>query len=499
VTPAGRARTVVAVGLALGLVLRAAAVRVAPTWGYVPDHLDNMAWATWARTHGPYAIYDMRPERVPLLLETSAGTVVQYAPHAFNHPPLAAYVSWARGALWHALDDRVRWMSAPPPPRAALEGRAPPPPLELRTVNTRLARAVDAAPALVSDAVLGLGVARLVGVLGAGTLAAAAGFALTFAAPAVVLDGTLWGQSDGWLAALLVWALAWWLAGRYTPAGAAYGLALATKPQAILFLPVLGYAFLAVRWGAGGSWPAVRRALGAVPAALGVLALAAVPFMAHDARAGTGAWRWVERAYLGTIGADEYAYTTMNAFNVWWLDFVAARPWEPGVAWWPRLDSRTRLRGGPTKDAVGAALLLVGLALSGALCAARGRFGRVSCVAFAFAALLAAFLFPTRVHERYVYYAIPFVTALAAHGRAWRGPWALVTLVCAAEMVSHLWVVPTRASFVASGAAAVAALVALGWAWGVVAWGPRARAVSERPGPASARRPRARRPSSSAG
>ena len=32
---------------------------------------------------------------------------------------------------------------------------------------------------------------------------------------------------------------------------------------------------------------------------------------------------------------------------------------------------------------------------------------------FAFVVLLSAFLLPTRVHERYVYYCIPFVTALA--------------------------------------------------------------------------------------
>src|SRR5262249_48249918 len=117
-----------------------------------------------------------------------------------NYPPFSAFVFWAKGMLWRALDRDARTVPAPAVLRPLLEGEGLPTTLELRTVDTRLARAVDAAPSLVFEILLALGVARLARRLGAdGALA----FVLVFAAPAVVLDAALWGQSDAWIAAML--------------------------------------------------------------------------------------------------------------------------------------------------------------------------------------------------------------------------------------------------------------------------------------------------------
>jgi hypothetical protein len=483
---ARRARTILVVGIALGVILRLAALWVAPRFGYLPDHLDGMAWATWARTQGAETIYDMQPELVPLLqvaVDPQSGqpaTYFAFAPHAYNYPPFSAWVFWVKGALWHALDPDARTVPAPATLRSALEAHGLPTTLRLRTANTRLARTIDALPSFAFDLVLAFGVVELVRVLWRARpedAAGALGFALVFASPVVVLDGALWGQSDSWIASMLVWCLAWWLRGAYVAAGAVYGLALVTKPQAILFAPVLAFALLALRYRRGGSWSQVSTGLRAVPAAVVVVAAVAAPFMLHDARSGAGAWRWFERSYLGTIGADEYAYTTLNAFNLWWLDLLARRPSEE--SWWRLLDSRAPSLIGLSKDATGAVLLGLAICAGAVQCARRLRWTETACVVFAFVVLLAAFLLPTRVHERYVYYCMPFVTALAVGRPAWRVIWVTMSVVATAEMLSHLFVSASAESFVVSGTAAIGAVMMLPWSYGVLLLNPRTEDESE--------------------
>lgn len=473
---ARRARAVLVTAIVLGVALRAAAVWTAPRLGYLQDHLDWMAWGSWARAHGTFAIYDMEPELVPLHnVATDPNTQLPanylvFAPHAFNNPPFSALVYWLKGVLWHALNPSVRVIPVPPALQDLFARRGLPMTVEFPTVNTRLARAVDAVPSTMFDVVMALGVMQLARLLAPrASMAAAAGFALGFASPVMILDATFWGQSDSWITSMLVWCLVWWLRGRYVAAGAAYGLALVTKPQAILFAPVLAYAMLALRWRRGGSWREVSAALSAIPAALLVVAAVAAPFMVHDARAGAGAWRWVERGYIGPITTEDYAYTTLNAFNVWWLDLVAMRP--SMADWWRLLDSRAPSLVGLSKDATGNVLLALSIAFGAVLCARRLRWSRTSCVAFAFLVLLSAFLLPTRVHERYVYYCIPFVAALAVERRAWRLVLVAMSLVGTVEMLSHLFVSATPESFAVSGTVALIAVAMLPWSYGVIAQG----------------------------
>jgi hypothetical protein len=468
--PARRTRRILVAALMVGLAFRAAAVWVAPRLGYLNDHRDFMAWATWAATHGATTIYDMQPELVPLRLVAidpntrQPANYMVFAPHAFNYPPFSAWMFWLKGVLLRVLDGAAPTIPVPPALRASFERAGLPPAVEFRTIGTRLTWAIDALPSFAFDVALALGVMALVRVLrGArpADAAAAAGFALVFVSPAVFLDGAFWGQSDSWISSMLVWCLVWWLRERWILAGAAYGLALVTKPQAILFAPLLAFAFVALRLRPGGSWGGAARALRAVPAAAVVVLAIAAPFMVHDARSGAGAWRWLERSWLGTIGSDEYAYTTLNAFNLWWLDLVAQRPTSDD--WWRLLDSRLPSLLGPSKDATGALLLGLALVAGAAACARRLRWGAASCVTFAFLVLLSAFLLPTRVHERYVYYCIPFVTALAADRRAWWPILGVITVVGTAEMVSHLFVSAAPGSLAATGITALAAVSMLPW------------------------------------
>ena len=482
-TARARARWVVGAALVAGIALRVAAVWVAPRFGYLPDHRDFLAWGSWAAAQGAPAIYDMEPELVPLRLVAidpntrQPANYMVFAPHGFNYPPFSAWVYWTKGVLFHAVEPSPPAIPVPVALRAAFERHGLPPTVEFRTINTRLTWAVDALPSFAFDLVLALGVLALVRVLrraGPDDVAGPAAFALVLVSPVVFLDGALWGQSDSWVTSMLVWCLVWWLRERWVLAGMAYGLALVTKPQAILFAPVLAYAFLALRFRPGGSWGRMAAALWAVPAALFVVAVVAAPFMVHDAWAGAGAWRWFQRSWVGTIGSDEYAYTTLNAFNLWWLDLVRQRPATDD--WWGLLDSHAPVALGLSKDTAGA--LLLGLALLGGAvaCARRLRWSHASCVAFAFVVLLSAFLLPTRVHERYVYYCVPLVTALAVHRRAWLPVWATMTAVGTAEMLSHLFVSAAPASLALSGLLAAAAVCMLPWALVALAVDPVERA-----------------------
>ena len=475
---AHRAQALIVAGIGLGLALRLAALWAAPRFGYVPDHRDSMAWSSWAATHGVQTIYDMEPALVPLRQVATdphtnlPATYLVLAPHAYNYPPFSAWMFWLKGKLWHALDSDVRTIPVPPGLRDAFERHGFPMTVRFPTVNTYLARAIDAAPSFFFDVVLAVGVLRLVRVLRRArpeALAGAAGFALVLASPVVILDAGLWGQSDSWIASMLVWCLVWLLQGRWVAAGAVYGLALTTKPQAILFAPVVAFGLLALRYRRGGSWKQVASALRGIPAAALVVAAVAAPFMAHDAQSGAGAWRWFQRSYLGTIGSEEYAYTTLNAFNLWWLDLVAQRPSD--ASWWRLLDSHAPSLIRLSKDAAGALLLVLAIGAGAVECARRLHWSDTACVKFAFVVLLSAFLLPTRVHERYVYYCIPFVTALAVDRRAWR--WVLVAMsaVGTAEMLSHLFVSASPESFAVSGTAALVAVAVLPWSYGVIAQG----------------------------
>lgn len=431
----------IAIGLLTlaGLIARALALGFAPQGSYLPDHLDNMAWSDYAVTHGPHRIYDF-PDNVGIAVRVrdprsgAASVIGVPVPHRCNYPPASAYIFWLQGALWHALDSDV--VRAPVPP--AFRGRLGVEAVESRVIDTPTARFVQALPSMVFDVALAIAVAAVVGALAprgsAGTRRIAA-YGLTLLAPPVFLDSAFWNQTDSWIATLHVatlWAL---LVRRYTLAGALFGLALVIKPQAILLVPVLGYIGLAL--GCGGDRRGAAVALGkSSAAALGAVLLTTLPFMIADAGDPQGPLRWIERSYRDTIGAEAYQRTTFNAFNVWWLHLLAQEPGAglPG-------SREPLLSAGPTRSMAGL-VALGGTILVGAALALR-RYGwtQPGWLVVAYLTMLAAFTLPTGVHERYVYYCIPFLIALGClDAWRWAAPLAALLLVGTFEMTSFRWV-----------------------------------------------------------
>ncbi|MGN0478877.1 MAG: phospholipid carrier-dependent glycosyltransferase [Hominenteromicrobium sp.] len=121
--------------------------------------------------------------------------------------------------------------------------------------------------------------------------------------PAVILNSAVWGQADSFCALLLLLTLLllWY---NHTPAAAMlYGLGVLSKPQMLIFAPVLIFWVIRRR-----DWK--NLILGPV-LALGVILLLSTPFIKD--------WDYGKliEIYTGTI--DYYAYYTINAYNLWAL------------------------------------------------------------------------------------------------------------------------------------------------------------------------------------
>ena len=157
--------------------------------------------------------------------------------------------------------------------------------------------------------------------------------------PAVILNSAVWGQADSFCALLLLLTLLllWY---NHTPAAALlYGVGVLSKPQMLIFAPVLIFWVIRRR-----DWKSLI--LGPI-LALGVILLLSTPFIKD--------WNYLKllEIYTGTI--DYYAYYTINAYNLWalfgmnWSALPENSPWlQFGVplavllAGWLMLKSRHR-------------------------------------------------------------------------------------------------------------------------------------------------------------
>lgn len=407
--PSWRRGSVLAVAFA-GLLLRLALALAAPRWGFVGDHVANLMWGMAAADHGITNVYRIANGDLPSVTGTMVGDdgrriTGQVPPEQIglpNHPPLTIALYDAQARLLRAFA----------------------PGAVLNTAPTRLLIAVTQMPFdVLLAAAVGLLAATVSGAA-AGRLAAA--FAWLF--PPFALNSAFWGQVDTVFLAPAVLAVALLLRGRWAGGGALWGLAALLKPQALLLGPVVLFAALA-------SLPPPRRratrvvlarlARFAAGAALVVVALS-LPWTLR------GGLDWFERCYAGNI-LQAYPLTTLKAFNVWYLDALRLDA-IPALV----LDSHAPLLG-VAKDTWGRALLLAGLAAAAALAWRRVGPGREGTVVFAALWLWSALIWPTRVHERYIIYALPFVLALAACRRRWMSIALVLLVVGSAEHTWRTW------------------------------------------------------------
>jgi hypothetical protein len=129
---------------------------------------------------------------------------------------------------------------------------------------------------------------------------------------------------------------------------------------------------------------------------------------------------------------EQYPYTTTMAFNLWWLEGAAAE--GPGKL----RDSRAEVAG-MSKDTIGRLLFAAGMVAGIALSIRRFGWGPTAWVAAAFLVTLAAFVLPTRVKARYIYYCLPFAIVMGIRFRPWLPVLAGVLVVATFELTWSLW------------------------------------------------------------
>jgi Gpi18-like mannosyltransferase len=232
--------------------------------------------------------------------------------------------------------------------------------------------------------------------------------------PAMIMDSTVWGQVDVIPAVLVLASLMLLFTGTRsltteTAAFVLLGLAAATKPQSAFVVPVMLYA-LCRRHLRKALWEGRLRHLLRVvvpPAAsIGVWLLTALPF-------GFGAVGLL-KFYRGA--ASEYEVTSAFAFNLWG-SVAFLRPDSPAV---------TTIDGVPVKGGavelffipalhLGTVLLAVGALVilwSAHRAIQRGAGEALVLTVAAAATSLLAFTVLTRMHERYMFYALAFLAPL---------------------------------------------------------------------------------------
>lgn len=212
--------------------------------------------------------------------------------------------------------------------------------------------------------------------------------------PAVIVNSAAWGQVDAVFMAIVLCAMALLVRGRLPQSTAVFALALLIKPQALLFGPLLLVA--AVR---RKSW----KTFGAcVLYGLPVFLLPAIPFVWRM----PGGLLWLKELYFGTL--SQYPYASLNAYN---LHALLGGNWQSV--------NDTVL--GITHTAWSIVGIGAGAAFSIYLYARSRSDDRLHVIGFLWMFVL--FMATVKMHERYLFYAMPMALTAWLHTRDRRLLW----------------------------------------------------------------------------
>ena len=441
----------------------------APQHGFLGDHLDNIGMGLTAEHYGVTKVYSVAQTANVVVFGKwywPGGSVTvepRQAPRVANYPPLGLTVFWLNSKLLGLPHDVARVELVCPKcaarqsltmnltanyeptlcPRcrsAYMQYHVDP----ALVVNTVASRAIMSIPSLLAEAALAAGL-FLLGQLLFGKKVGLIAAAVCWLFPPLAMDTSYWGQTDSWMLAVTVWFLYLMLRERWISAGLCIAVACLLKPQGVLLGPIAVFAALVLARSAGNvlQTAAIRLGKMAGAAVFGILILT-LPWTLSSGM------DWFQASYVANF--KTYGETTLAAFNFWYMDALrvdaaqqaAIRARRPDLAKLeslcktPNLKSDVELAG-IAKDDWGKLLVL--LALFGAAGLAwryRSRPG-LALVLLAGLWLWSSFMWPTRVHERYIVYAIPpMVLVAAVLPRFWPAVVALA-IVGAAEMCHTNW------------------------------------------------------------
>ncbi|WP_019913677.1 phospholipid carrier-dependent glycosyltransferase [Paenibacillus sp. HW567] len=232
-------------------------------------------------------------------------------------------------------------------------------------------------PAILSDLVLGWLIYRAGRKkLGSGM---AIGLMLLFLFnPAVLMDSAAWGQADSFFLVFLLLSIMGASDKAFVRSAIFFALATLVKPQALIFTPVLLFAFYHHR-----AWK--QLAFGALYG-LGIFGLLAAPFFWNN-----GGLGGLIDLYKGTLSS--YPYSTVNAFNLYAL---TAPMWSAIDSMWLGITYRTW----------GFIFILAAVALAAYYSFKKDRKELSKSFFIGMVLIAVVFVFGTKMHERYMYPAL---------------------------------------------------------------------------------------------
>jgi dolichyl-phosphate-mannose-protein mannosyltransferase len=204
--------------------------------------------------------------------------------------------------------------------------------------------------------------------------------------PAVIVNSTVWGQVDSFFTLFLLISLNAIAENKLEKAGGLFALAVLVKPQALIFTPVLLFAY----WKAG-SWKRLGKSaawgIGVFLAGILPFSFVMKPF-------------WFIELYSETLMS--YPYATLNAFNLYALTIGN---------WKPQTDMLLMFK----YQTWGTIFIFVAVAL--ALYYFRRAKHHLSGLPYYIALVLIStmFLFGAKMHERYWFPALALVLAVFFH------------------------------------------------------------------------------------
>jgi Gpi18-like mannosyltransferase len=223
--------------------------------------------------------------------------------------------------------------------------------------------------------------------------------------PAVVYNSAVWGQFDAIYTFFLVLSLMLALASKPELSAVTYTLGVLTKPQAIALLPLVAYLILRK-----GGW---RRFVTSLAAGAITVFIVILPFEWSNPVT------FLANNYF--FGYNRYAYTSVNAFNLWAL----------GGLWVP--DTQVTFIVGWSMFATLAIFALYVL---------HERFdtsGEMLAVFTAFILFFGFFMLPTRIHERYLFPALSALALMVPFAKKTRLIYATLTGTCFVNLAYILY------------------------------------------------------------
>jgi Gpi18-like mannosyltransferase len=229
--------------------------------------------------------------------------------------------------------------------------------------------------------------------------------------PAVIYNSAVWGQFDAIYTFFLVLSLMLALSSKPELSAVTYALGVLTKPQAIALLPLIAYLILRKH-----GW---RRSVTSLAAGAATVFVVILPFEWSNPVT------FLANNYF--FGYGRYAYTSVNAFNLWAI----------GGLWMP--DTQVTFVMG---------WLMFGALVAFALYVLHERMGSASgellAIFTAFVLFFGFFMLPTRIHERYLFPTLSVLALMFPLAKKTRFIYAALTGTCFVNLAYVLYFLNTN-------------------------------------------------------